>query len=81
MELEEHLTKYVDKCYNNFVYYQTQGGIDLIFRAQDLLQQKTCRFWIDGRRIMTYFTGNYQEVINEESIQLLKKKADIKDKG
>ncbi|KAK5836808.1 hypothetical protein PVK06_012609 [Gossypium arboreum] len=77
LEEKEHLTKYVDKCYNNSVYYQIQAGIDLITKAQNLLQQKTCRFWIDGRKIMTYDTGNNHDDMNKESIQLLKKIAEI----
>ncbi|MBA0770300.1 hypothetical protein Gotri_018956 [Gossypium trilobum] len=35
---KEHLTKYVDKCYNNHSYYQIQAEIDLISKAQNLLQ-------------------------------------------
>ncbi|MBA0781870.1 hypothetical protein Gotri_002751 [Gossypium trilobum] len=39
LEEKEHLTKYVDKYYNNSVHYQIQAGIDLITKAQNLLQQ------------------------------------------
>ncbi|MBA0781869.1 hypothetical protein Gotri_002750, partial [Gossypium trilobum] len=78
LEEKEHLTKYVDKCYNNPIYYQIQAGIDLIAKAKNLLQQKTDRSWTDGRRIMAYDTGNNQDNMNDESIQLLKEIAEIK---
>ncbi|MBA0783514.1 hypothetical protein Gotri_001216 [Gossypium trilobum] len=32
-EEKEHLTKYVDKCYNNPIYYQIQARIYLIAKA------------------------------------------------
>ncbi|MBA0880655.1 hypothetical protein Goshw_029850, partial [Gossypium schwendimanii] len=74
-EDKEHLTKTIGKCYND--YYQTQAGIDLISTAQDLLQQNIYQLWTDGRRIVTYYTGNIQENRDEESLRLLKKIADI----
>ncbi|MBA0779844.1 hypothetical protein Gotri_004043 [Gossypium trilobum] len=46
-------------------------------KAQYLLQQKTYSLWIDGRRILTYDTGNTQDGRDEESMQLLKKIADM----
>ncbi|MBA0670933.1 hypothetical protein Goklo_024853, partial [Gossypium klotzschianum] len=50
-EVKEHLTKTIDKCYNDFNYYQTQAGIDLISIAQDLLHQNIYQLWTDGRRM------------------------------
>ncbi|MBA0624702.1 hypothetical protein Godav_010002, partial [Gossypium davidsonii] len=43
-EEKRHLTKNIDKCYNNPSYYQIQTGIDLMTKAQYLLQQKTYNF-------------------------------------
>ncbi|MFQ6628541.1 hypothetical protein Gotur_007316 [Gossypium turneri] len=40
-EEKRHLTKNIDKCYNNPNYYQIQVGIDLMTKALYLLQQKT----------------------------------------
>ncbi|MFQ6640699.1 hypothetical protein Gotur_014511 [Gossypium turneri] len=37
-EEERHLTKNIVKCYNNLSYYQIQAGIDLMTKAQYLLQ-------------------------------------------
>ncbi|MBA0846663.1 hypothetical protein Goshw_005283 [Gossypium schwendimanii] len=34
---KEHLTKNIDKCYKDPIYYQTQTGIDLMSKAQYLL--------------------------------------------
>ncbi|MFQ6659094.1 hypothetical protein Gotur_028112 [Gossypium turneri] len=76
-EDKEHLTTTIDKCYNDPSYYQTQAGIDLITKAQYLLQQKDYQFWTDGRRILTYHTGNIQDERDEESTRLLKKIAEI----
>ncbi|MBA0768853.1 hypothetical protein Gotri_017628, partial [Gossypium trilobum] len=56
-EEKEYLTKNIDKCYNNFSYYHIRAGIDLITKAQYLLQQKSYYLWIDGRRILAYDTG------------------------
>ncbi|KAH1074157.1 hypothetical protein J1N35_026485 [Gossypium stocksii] len=53
---KQYLTKNIDKCYNNFSYYQIQAGIDLMTKAQYLLQQKSYCLWIDGRRILAYDT-------------------------
>ncbi|MBA0683562.1 hypothetical protein Goari_025210 [Gossypium aridum] len=36
-EVKKHLTKNIDKCYNNLNYYQIQAEIDLITKAQYLL--------------------------------------------
>ncbi|MBA0682059.1 hypothetical protein Goari_023811 [Gossypium aridum] len=41
IEEKKHLTKNIDKCYNNPSYYQIQVGIYLMTKAQYLLQQKT----------------------------------------
>ncbi|MFQ6619565.1 hypothetical protein Gotur_000643 [Gossypium turneri] len=71
-EEKRHLTKNIDKCYNNPSYYQIQAGIDLMTKAQYLLQQKTYNLWTDGRRILAYDTGNTQEGRDKESVQLLK---------
>ncbi|MBA0779394.1 hypothetical protein Gotri_003649 [Gossypium trilobum] len=46
-------------------------------KAQYLLQQKTYSLWTDGRRILAYDTGNTQDDRDEESVQLLKKIADM----
>ncbi|MFQ6640701.1 hypothetical protein Gotur_015660 [Gossypium turneri] len=43
-EEKRHLTKNIDKCYNNPSYYQIQTGIDLMTKAQYLLQKKTYNF-------------------------------------
>ncbi|MBA0671412.1 hypothetical protein Goklo_024642, partial [Gossypium klotzschianum] len=56
-EEKEYLTKNIDKCYNNLSYYHIRVGIDLITKAQYLLQQKSFCLWIDGRRILAYDTG------------------------
>ncbi|MBA0746597.1 hypothetical protein Gogos_009101, partial [Gossypium gossypioides] len=48
-EEKRHLTKNIDKCYNNLSYYQNQVGIYLMTKTQYLLQQKTYNFWTDGR--------------------------------
>ncbi|MFQ6622788.1 hypothetical protein Gotur_002760, partial [Gossypium turneri] len=56
-EEKRHLIKNIDKCYNNSSYYQIQARIDLMTKAQYLLQQKTYKFWTDGRRILAYDTG------------------------
>ncbi|KAK5793865.1 hypothetical protein PVK06_035030 [Gossypium arboreum] len=76
-EEKRHLTKNIDKCYNNLSYYHIQTKIDLITKTQYLLQQKTYSLWTDGRRILTYDIGNTQDDKEEESMQLLKKKADM----
>ncbi|MBA0678295.1 hypothetical protein Goari_019649, partial [Gossypium aridum] len=78
-EEKEHLTKNIDKCYNNPSYYQIQAGITLMTKAQYLLQQKAYSLWIDGRKILVYDTGvGYtQDDRNKESVQLLKKIADM----
>ncbi|MBA0808113.1 hypothetical protein Gohar_023874, partial [Gossypium harknessii] len=60
-KVKEHLIKNIDRCYNDSSYYQTQNGIDLIAKAQDLLQQEIYHLWTDGRRILTYYTGNIEE--------------------
>ncbi|MBA0628565.1 hypothetical protein Godav_023280, partial [Gossypium davidsonii] len=46
-------------------------------KTQYLLQQKTYSLWIDGRRILTYDTRNTRDGRDEESVQLLKKIADM----
>ncbi|MFQ6622806.1 hypothetical protein Gotur_002287 [Gossypium turneri] len=46
-EDKEHLTKNIDKCYKNLSYYQTQTRIDLMTKAQYLLQQKNYKLWTD----------------------------------
>ncbi|MFQ6635018.1 hypothetical protein Gotur_010613 [Gossypium turneri] len=76
-EDKKHLTKNIEKCYNNPSYYQTQTGIDLMTRAQKLLQQKIYRLWTDGRRILAYETGIIQNDRDEESVQLLKTIAEM----
>ncbi|MFQ6629883.1 hypothetical protein Gotur_007882 [Gossypium turneri] len=60
-EEKRHLTKNIDKCYNNPSYYHIQIEIDLMTKPQYLLQQKTCSLWTDGRRILAYDTGNTQD--------------------
>ncbi|MBA0711702.1 hypothetical protein Golax_010854, partial [Gossypium laxum] len=72
-----HLTKNIDKCYNNPSYYQIQAGIYLMTKTQYLLQQKTYKLWTDGRRILAYDTRNIQDDKDGESVQLLKKIADM----
>ncbi|KAG8475456.1 hypothetical protein CXB51_032214 [Gossypium anomalum] len=72
-EDKEHLTKNIDKCYNNFSYYQTQAGIDLMTTAQHVLLHQSYRLLTDGRRIVADETGIIQNDRDEESIQLLKK--------
>ncbi|KAH1038146.1 hypothetical protein J1N35_039889 [Gossypium stocksii] len=57
-EEERHLTKTINKCYNDPSHYQIQTGIDLMTKAQYLLQQKTYNLWTDGRRILAYNIGN-----------------------
>ncbi|MBA0735565.1 hypothetical protein Gogos_019402 [Gossypium gossypioides] len=59
-EDKEHLTKNIDKCYKNPNYYLTQIGIDLMTKAQYLLQQEIYKLWMDGIRILAYETGNIQ---------------------
>ncbi|MFQ6644841.1 hypothetical protein Gotur_018848, partial [Gossypium turneri] len=76
-EEKRYLTKNIDKCYNNLSYYHIQTGIDLMTKAQYLLQQKTYSLWTDGRRILAHDTGNTQDDRDEESVQLLKKTADM----
>ncbi|MBA0681427.1 hypothetical protein Goari_023229 [Gossypium aridum] len=76
-EVKEHLTKNIDRCYNDPSYYQTHAGIYIIARTQDLLQQKNYHLWTDRRRILAYYTGNTQEERDEESLKLLKKIAAI----
>ncbi|MBA0743323.1 hypothetical protein Gogos_006017 [Gossypium gossypioides] len=39
-EDKEHLAKNIDKYYKDFSYYQTQTWIDLMTKAQYLLQQE-----------------------------------------
>ncbi|MBA0848525.1 hypothetical protein Goshw_003489, partial [Gossypium schwendimanii] len=46
-EDKEHLTKNIDKCYKNLSYYQTQTRIDLMTKAQYLLQQEIYKLWTD----------------------------------
>ncbi|KAH1092280.1 hypothetical protein J1N35_019537 [Gossypium stocksii] len=72
-ENKERLAKSIDKCYNNFSFYQIQTGIDLMSKAQHLLQQNTYIFWTDGKRILAYNTGQPQKEKDKESVQLLKK--------
>ncbi|MFQ6646806.1 hypothetical protein Gotur_020676 [Gossypium turneri] len=57
-EDKQHLTKNIDKCYKNLSYYQTQTGIDLMTKAQYLLQQEIYKLWTNGRRLLAYETGN-----------------------
>ncbi|MFQ6647938.1 hypothetical protein Gotur_020981 [Gossypium turneri] len=57
-EEKRYLTKNIDKYYDNLSYYQIQTGINLMTKAQYLLQQKTYSLWTDGKRILTYNTGN-----------------------
>ncbi|MBA0728865.1 hypothetical protein Golax_001727, partial [Gossypium laxum] len=76
-----HLTKNIDKCYNNPSYYQIQAVIDLMIKAQYLLQQKNYKLWTDGRRILAYDTGNIQDDRNEKSVQLLEKIAGMEIDG
>ncbi|KAH1129318.1 hypothetical protein J1N35_000696, partial [Gossypium stocksii] len=52
--------------------------IDLMTKAQYLLQQKNYKLSTDGRRILAYDIGNIQDDRYEESVKLLKKIADIK---
>ncbi|MBA0696095.1 hypothetical protein Goari_002681 [Gossypium aridum] len=58
-EEKEHLTKNIDKCYNNPSSYQIQVVIDLMTKAQYLLQQKSYYFWIDDQRILAYDAGSW----------------------
>ncbi|MBA0610560.1 hypothetical protein Godav_011387 [Gossypium davidsonii] len=76
-EVKEHLTKNIDRCYNDPNYYQTQARIDIIATTLDLLQQEIYQLWTDGRRILAFYTGDIQENRDEESLRLLKKIADI----
>ncbi|KAH1055850.1 hypothetical protein J1N35_033915 [Gossypium stocksii] len=76
-EDKEHLSKIIDMCYNNFSYYQVQAGIDLMIKAQYLLQQDTYILWTDERIILAYNTRKHQQEGNEQSVQLLKKIADM----
>ncbi|MBA0629537.1 hypothetical protein Godav_024079 [Gossypium davidsonii] len=46
-------------------------------KAQYLLQQEIYKLWTDGRRILAYETGNIQDDRDEESVQLLKKIAEM----
>ncbi|MBA0619046.1 hypothetical protein Godav_028290 [Gossypium davidsonii] len=39
-EVKEHLTKNINRCYNDPNYYQTQARIDIVATTQDLLQQE-----------------------------------------
>ncbi|KAH1114474.1 hypothetical protein J1N35_007852 [Gossypium stocksii] len=55
-EDKDHLSKNIDMCYNNFSHYQVQAGIDLMLKAQYLLQHNTYVLWMDGRRILAYDT-------------------------
>ncbi|MFQ6640636.1 hypothetical protein Gotur_016813, partial [Gossypium turneri] len=50
--------------------------IDLIEKVKYLLQEKDYRLLTDGRRILAYHSGIIEER-DEESMQLLKKIADI----
>nr|KJB14332.1 hypothetical protein B456_002G121000 [Gossypium raimondii] len=54
--------------------------IDLMTKTQYLLQQKFYYFWADRRRILTHDTGvGYcQDDRSKESVQLLKKIANMK---
>ncbi|KAK5845810.1 hypothetical protein PVK06_002039 [Gossypium arboreum] len=76
-ENKEHLTKNIDKCYNNFTYYQIQIGIDLITIAQYVLQHQTYKLWTNGRRTVADDIRNIQKNRDEESLKLLKKIPDI----
>ncbi|MBA0729480.1 hypothetical protein Golax_025388, partial [Gossypium laxum] len=77
-EVKEHLRKNIDRCYNDLSYDQTQSEIDLITKAQDLLQQEIYQLWTDGRRILAYYTGNIEKDRDEEPLRLLKKLAEMK---
>ncbi|MFQ6656292.1 hypothetical protein Gotur_026463, partial [Gossypium turneri] len=67
-EDQEHLSKIIDQC-SKFPYsYQTQTGLDLVSKAQFLLQQYDYQFWTDGRRIVACETGNSQQEKDEESL-------------
>ncbi|MBA0731010.1 hypothetical protein Golax_000042, partial [Gossypium laxum] len=50
---------------------------DLMTKAQYLLQQEIYKLWTDGRQILAYETGNIQNDRDEESVQLLKKIAEM----
>ncbi|MBA0864005.1 hypothetical protein Goshw_028542 [Gossypium schwendimanii] len=67
-EDKEHLTKNIDKCYKDPSYNQTQTGIDLMTKAQYLLQQEIYKLWTDERQILAYETGNIQNDRDEESV-------------
>ncbi|KAH1046732.1 hypothetical protein J1N35_037516 [Gossypium stocksii] len=76
-EDKEPLSKIIDMCYNDFSHYQVQAGIDLMIKAQYLLQHNTYILWTDGRRILAYNTERPHQEKDEESVQLLKKIADM----
>ncbi|MFQ6626169.1 hypothetical protein Gotur_004979, partial [Gossypium turneri] len=72
-ENKEHLAKIIDRCHHDLSYYQTQARIELIAKAKYLLEEKDYKLLTDGRRILAYHSGER----DEESMQLLKKIADI----
>lgn len=74
---KKHLTKTIDKCYNNPKYFQIQAGIDLMSTARHVLQDQTYKLSTDGRRIVVDKNSMIQKSRDEESIQLLKKITDM----
>ncbi|KAG8481960.1 hypothetical protein CXB51_026724 [Gossypium anomalum] len=76
-EDKKHLTKTIDKCYNDPKYLQIQAGIDLMSTARHVLQDRTYTLYTDGRRIIADKNSVMQKSRDEESIQLLKKIADM----
>ncbi|KAH1091366.1 hypothetical protein J1N35_018626 [Gossypium stocksii] len=76
-EDKDHLSKTIDMCYNNFSNYQVQAGIDLMLKPQYLLQHNTYVLWTDGRRILAYNTERPHQNRDEDSLQLLKKIAEM----
>ncbi|KAG8482542.1 hypothetical protein CXB51_024273 [Gossypium anomalum] len=76
-ENKEHLTKTIDKCHNDPKYLQIQVGIDLMSTARHVLQDQTYTLHTDGRRIVADKNSVIQKSRDEESLQLLKKIADM----
>ncbi|KAH1098212.1 hypothetical protein J1N35_015133 [Gossypium stocksii] len=62
-EDKEHPSKIIDMCYNKFSHYQVQARIDLMVKAQYLLQHNTYVLWMDEKE---YWHTTQKDLIKKE---------------
>ncbi|KAK8713943.1 hypothetical protein V6N13_149145 [Hibiscus sabdariffa] len=71
----KHLQDYIDKCYSSPVYCQIQAGLHLKSKAQEILSDRSYKYWTDGKRIFVNCWCNGES--DATAKQLLKKIVDM----